>query len=57
MVVGLNIDGKIYRTAADFDRGLARSKRLVMQMDFFMFMLFFVYVWFRLTFRPGPYHH
>lgn len=52
VVINLNIAGKVYRTAADFDRELTLSKRLAMKFDLFNLLLYSVYVWFRLTFRP-----
>lgn len=55
VVIDLAVDGKTYRRAADFDRDLAASKKRAMQSDLFGFLLFSVYVWFRLTFRPKLY--
>ncbi|WP_198299064.1 hypothetical protein [Bordetella genomosp. 13] len=57
VVISLSVDGKFYRTAADFDRSLAFSKKSAMQWDLFVILLFLVYAWFRLYFRPRLYKH
>lgn len=50
-LVELSIDGRLYRTAADYDQSLDFRKRIALEMAFFIFFLLFLYIGVRIVAR------